>query len=91
MRTWKYKLTIKDLLDYDNNLSDERIAQMGNDMAERLRVFLSDMSYDIALEDMFYALEEAMDILYEASSAEDIDDALEIVYDIGDEYSIWIG
>ena len=91
MRTWKYKLTIKDLLDYDNNLSDERIAQMGNDMAERLRVFLSDMSYDIALEDMFYALEEAMDILYDAESVEDIDNALEIVYDIGDEYSIWIG
>lgn len=84
--TWKYRLHLKDIF---KNFQDEKInlKQAKSLIASRINKFLDKEELDSNAED---ALKELVKLISDEGNVEKIDDLINTLYDIADEYSILI-
>ena len=90
MTNWKYELQLKDLLANDE-LTKKQTIKLGQKMYERLYKFTK--TIDESEDDDYWLCEN---LLGEAESflmcetCEEINDVLDYVYDLCDEYRVWV-
>lgn len=91
MANWKYRINIKQFLTEEENLSKKQYKDIGKRIAKNVYSLINSLQGKEENSLIVNDLEEAYNMFLTSSSEEDINEALEYLYDIGDDYSIWIG
>jgi hypothetical protein len=88
MANWRYRMLFKDLfVDDPFDLSESEISELANKMAGRIDSFINKLSKNNKLR---YEMDGISSELRTCSTVQDIDDTIDRMYDICDDYSVWV-
>jgi hypothetical protein len=94
MADWKYTLKVKDLLDPDAADTNAHAAVIAPQIQARVKALMVVVEADN--EDLYCQLDEVSDMLDGVGktlprwACKELDEALSVLYDTGDEHRVWV-
>lgn len=91
MANWKHRINIKQYLTDKENLTEEQYSTIARNIASGITPLVRFLEKSEENYWLVNDLEIIRDNLLCSSTESDINDCLEMLYDVGDANSIWIG